>query len=109
MRSLGSKGILKRALPLLATFAVALFITSFFVDLRGPRFGRGRWHRGQEMQRLRDENEQLRAEMERLRAEMERREFAPMHHPGDDELEMNFEVPPPPMPLVAPVAPHAHN
>jgi len=109
MRSIGSKGLIKRALPFIATFAVALFITSFFVDLNRPRFGRGRWQGGrQEMMRLRAENERLRAENELLRAENEMRE-APMsmRHPGD--VDLNFEVPPPPIAPVAPVAPHAHK
>jgi len=92
--------LIKRALPFVATFAVALFITSFFVDLNRPRFGRWRGGR-QEIYRLRCENEQLRAENERLRAEVG------MRHPG--EFEMKLDVPPPPMPPMAPVAPHAHN
>jgi hypothetical protein len=109
MRSIGSKGLIKRALPFIATFAVALFITSFFVDLNRPRFGRGHWQGGrQEMYRLRMENEQLRAENERLRVENEMREAPPAgRHP--DYLDMNLEVPAPPLAPVPPVAPHAHK
>ena len=94
-------GLIKRALPFIATFAVALFITSFFVDLNRSRFGRGRWHGGrQEMMRLREENRQLRIENEMLRAERG------MRHPGDFEMKLDSL---PPMAPVAPVAPHAHN
>ena len=100
MRSIGMSGFLKRALPFFATFAVALFITSFFVDLRGPRFGmRGReWERYKMMQRVREENEQLRRENEELRQQLESREGAPrhFHHPGDRLELKEFEVPPPP-------------
>jgi len=96
------KGLLKRLLPFAATFFVAVFITSFFVDLYRPRlnFGaRGRWH---EMQRLRYENEQLRNENLRLRNELlnTRSELSPA---GDGSIEgLKLMVPAPPM---APVAP----
>ena len=99
MRSLRSWGLIKRALPFIATFAVALFITSFFVDLNRPRFGRWRGGR-QEMYRLRSENEQLRAENERLRAEMG------MRHPGDQECEIKTNLPKPP---IVPAVPHDHR
>ena len=105
MRSIGSKGLIKRALPFVVTLAIGLFITSFFVDLSPRRFGRGRHGHGrQEMQRLRAENERLRAENERLRAEREMGDAIEMRHPGD--FDMRFDVPPPPL---APVAPHVHK
>ena len=91
------KGFLKRLLPFAATFFVAVFITSFFVDLNRPRFNfgpRGRWH---EMQRLQYENEQLRNENLRLRNEVENRRF--------DLNDLQNAVPPPPLPPVAPVHP----
>jgi hypothetical protein len=64
---MGNIGFLKRALPFLGTFALGLFVASFFVSI-SPRFEhheRGRWH--QEMWRLNDENQQLREENQRLR------------------------------------------
>ncbi|MBV9242199.1 MAG: hypothetical protein JO314_09350, partial [Acidobacteria bacterium] len=67
------KAVLKRLLPFAATFCVAVFITSFFVDLHRPRFGEWRMRRYNECQRLRFENEQLRNENLRLRNEMENR------------------------------------
>jgi|GEM_PF-2748552 len=88
------KGVLKRLLPFAATFFVAVFITSFFVDLHRPRFDfgpRGRWH---EMQRLRFENEQLRNENLRLKNELDNNQL--------DLDEIRNAVPAPP---VAPVAP----
>jgi hypothetical protein len=92
------KGVLKRLLPFAATFAVAVFITSFFVDLNRPRFRfrgeRGGWH---EMNRLRTENDQLKNENLRLRNELENRHFDPMQ-------DLDMAVPPPP---TAPIAPRA--
>jgi len=68
------KGVLKRLLPFAATFAVAVFITSFFVDLHRPgRFAEFRMRRYQECQRLRFENEELKNENLRLRNELENR------------------------------------
>jgi hypothetical protein len=107
MKCSSSKGLIKRALPFFATLAVALFITSFFVDISRPRFGRG--HGGkQEMYRLRMENEQLRAENERLRAENEMR-AAPLANRHPEYLDLDLEVPAPPLTPAAPVAPHAHK
>ena len=67
-----NKGWLKRMLPFLATFAVGVFIASFFVSV-GPSFGfsEHRMRRFQEMQRLRVENDQLREDNERLRNRLE--------------------------------------
>lgn len=65
-----SKGLLKRLLPFFLTFAVGLFIASFFVTVAAPNFefNRGfRRHRQYdqmmqfENQRLRDENARLKA------------------------------------------------
>ena len=108
MKCASSKGLIKRALPFFATFAIALFITSFFVDLRRPRFGARGWERHRMNERLRAENEQLRAENQRLRAENEMR----MAHPETrnlDYLDLNLEVPAPPLAPAPPMAPHAHK
>lgn len=64
-----SKGLVKRILPFFATFAVGLFIASFFVSVGAPGFrfhGRG-WERHQMFERLQIENEQLRNENLRLK------------------------------------------
>ena len=100
------KGVLKRLLPFAATFAVAVFITSLFVDIswsrnRGMRHGR--WEQRCSHERMMRETEELRNENLRLRNELENRRF-------DFD---NFEgaVPPPPLPPaapIAPVAPHHH-
>ena len=70
MSSVTLQAVLKRALPFFATFAVALFITSFFVDLNRPRFfrghGKGRFH---EIQQLRQERDELKYENMRLKYE----------------------------------------
>ncbi|MFL6374272.1 MAG: hypothetical protein ACJ73D_06365 [Pyrinomonadaceae bacterium] len=91
------KGILKRLLPFAATFFVAVFITSFFVDLHRPRFGEFRMRRYQECQRLRFENEALKNENLRLRNEVENRRF--------DLNDLENAVPPPPIAPLAPPAP----
>jgi hypothetical protein len=99
------KGWIKRLLPFVATFAIGVFIASFFVDLSRPRMGfRGPGRRWQEMQRMRFENEELKNENLRLRNEMENMRWEPQHSgdvleipkPGLDE----WSVPPPPPPPV---------
>jgi hypothetical protein len=101
MRSLGIQGLLKRALPFIATFGVALLVTSFFVDIRFPRFG-GR-HRHQDCRQMRVDFERMKAENERMRVEME---YMEMRHPGN---EIDIDIPAPPMPPLAPMAPHSHK
>jgi len=67
---MGNLGFLKRALPFLGTFALGLFVASFFVNI-SPGFEhheRGRCHR--EMWQLTSENEQLREENTRLREQL---------------------------------------
>ncbi len=66
---MGNKGLLKRMLPFLATFAFGIFIASFFVSPGGSRFGfkERRMRHFQEMQQLRMENEELREENLRLK------------------------------------------
>lgn len=106
MRSISLSGFLKRALPFFATFAVALFITSFFVDLRGPRFGMRACglERHKMKQRLSAESEQLRRENEDLRRKIEAqgRGLNQSHNPGNGDRPA-LESP------VSPVAPHAHR
>ena len=104
MKCTSSIGLIKRAVPFLATFALALFVTSFFVDIRpGFRHRRGE-RKFQEMQQMRMELEQLRFENEQLK------NGAMNHHPGDgDAPYLEFDAPVPPPPPAMPVAPHAHK
>ena len=66
-----SKGLVKRMLPFFATFAVGLFIASFFVSISGPSFNRGWGGRHKEMKRLQYENEMLKNENLRLRNQLD--------------------------------------
>ena len=76
------KGFLKRVVPFFLTFAVGLFIASFFVTIAAPTFSfKGRnWrnnHR-QYHQQIESENQRLKTENFRLKkelAEKERREI----------------------------------
>lgn len=91
------KGVLKRLLPFAATFAVAVFITSLFVDIswsrnRGMRHGR--WNQRCNFERMMRDNEELRNENLRLRNELENRRV------DFDSLEN--AVPAPPMPPAVP-------
>ena len=104
-----SKGLLKRMLPFFATFAVAIFITSFFVDLSAPRFGRGRWMRHMECDRRMDmELQQQREEIKRLHEQLDGRQMkiVTMDDTEMDEIPNDIRVPlPPPHPVV----PHARH
>lgn len=72
MRSFSFPDLIKRVLPFFATLVIGVFVASFFVDLRGPGFGRGwRGHKHHEMKRLRIENEDLKNENLRLQNEIE--------------------------------------
>lgn len=91
----------KRIAPFVLTFALGLFIASFFVTVAAPNFQFRRGpHRHREMDRqMRQENERLRGENERLRNrlnEMERRDWV---------IEPDFDVAVPPPPPVAPTMP----
>lgn len=100
-----SKGLFKRILPFFATFAVGLFIASFFVDISAPRFGRGRQMR-HEFQRMQIENDQLRNENLRLWKEIESSGFrsSELPHINREEFlapDVNLPVPTtPPAPRV---------
>jgi|CXWL01.1.fsa_nt_gi hypothetical protein len=115
MTSPGIFGFVKRILPFAAALIVGVLITSLFVDLKRPQFGRGwRAKRHHEMQRLRNENEEQRNEIQRLRNEIEglRWDQMRMKHPGHEKWNGEFEelelsVPPPPIAPVAPAAPAA--
>jgi hypothetical protein len=95
--SMNYKGVLKRLLPFAATFFVAVFITSFFVDLHRPRFGEWRGRGFHEMQRLRFENEQLRNENLSLRNELENRRTDSGIGGSSDIEGLKLMVPAPPL------------
>lgn len=62
--------LVKRIAPFLLTFAVGLFIASFFITVAAPnfQFRRGGFNRHREMDRqMNCENQRLREENERLR------------------------------------------
>jgi len=90
-----SKGFISRALPFAATFLVAVFITSFFVDLNGPRMRGFHGKRHQEMMRLRMENQELRKENFRLQEQLDSQQLGLGHkHPGKEECEIRvFDIP----------------
>lgn len=90
------KSLIRRALPFVATFAVAVFITSFFVDLNRPRFGGFRGKRHHEMKRLRIENHDLRQENERLKLQLEGKsvEHMSVEHKGREDCQFKvFDTP----------------
>jgi hypothetical protein len=92
------KGFIKRVVPFFLTFAVGLFVASFFVTIAAPSFqfkNRG-WKKNHrqydrqrevEIQRLREENSLLKNQL----AERERQAFT--FHPA---FESELPVPPPP-------------
>lgn len=112
MTSPGIFGFIKRILPFAAALIVGVLITSLFVDLKRPQFGRG-WkaRKHHEMKRLRHENEDLKNENLRLRNELESLRWDGMktRHPGHEEWrhelrDLELSVPPPVAPI-APIAP----
>ena len=94
-------GWLKRALPFVATFAIGIFIASFFVNI-GPRFGSSerRIRRFEQMQRLMMENDELREENDRLRNQLDRSSGGQF---DEDTLSsprvLEMPAPPPPRPV----------
>ncbi|MDQ3133064.1 MAG: hypothetical protein M3Q99_20220 [Acidobacteriota bacterium] len=90
-------GLVKRFVPFLLTFAIGLFIASFFISIAAPSFQfKNRGWKQRENYRLKQENQRLRQRVERL--EREKRMTV-------SEFEMNLDVPPPPMPPMPPPPP----
>ena len=87
-----SKGFFRRIVPFFATFAIGMFVASFFVTIGAPRFnfGEGRRRHCEERFRrdnqLRIENEQLRNQLETLRAEKQGLRTRNMPAIADDGL-----------------------
>ena len=95
------QGFVKRIVPFFLTFAVGLFIASFFVTIAAPsfQFTNRSWKRNHrqydrqreiEIQRLREENMRLKNQISNNETE------------NTDFQELKFIVPPPPMPPAPP-------
>lgn len=89
------KGFVKRVVPFFLTFAVGLFIASFFVSIAAPnfQFNRGRRNHREYDRQMKLENQQLREENARLKREALERNRREM---TSYAFENDFEVPPPP-------------
>ncbi len=116
-----SKGFFKRIVPFFLTFAVGLFIASFFVTVAAPnfRFNNGlrrhrEYHRAMEFenQRLREENARLKAEsqikFDKFSGTFEMNQGGNIKRGVIAEVSIDADslenlVPPPPMPPPAPV------
>ncbi len=102
---MGNIGLLKRALPFFATFALGLFVASFFVNIGGQRFGYRNHERGRcrhELQQLREENMRLREEMDSIR---EYTVHPPVFFENEDMESLTVDEPvlhPPPKPVKPP-------
>ena len=87
------QGFLKRVLPFFLTFAVGLFIASFFVTIAAPTFqfqNRG-WKRNH-----RQYDRQREIEIQRLREENMRLKNQISDSESIDYHDLKFAVPPPP-------------
>ncbi len=85
-----SKGLLKRIAPFFLTFALGLFVASFFVSVALPnmRFNRGFRKHKEYHRKLESENQQLKEENSRLKREARQN--------TDFDGDINSLVPPPP-------------
>ena len=95
------KGVLRRIVPFFLTFAVGLFIASFFVSIAAPTFRfDGGWRRHQQYHRMMEfENQRLNEENSRLK-----RQLADRDDSSDQDFDLKYTVPPPPpMPPAPPV------
>lgn len=91
MRSYSFTDVLKRALPFVAAVTIGVFVTSLFVDLSRPSFGRG-WKAKTcpQAKMLRLENEELKNENLRLRNQLESMDLR-INHPGNPDVELEWQ------------------
>lgn len=101
------KGFIKRILPFFLTFAVGLFVASFFVTIAAPSFrfeGRG-WSRHQKYDRQMEiENQRLQEENYRLKrqlADRDSQEISPSN--------LKFTPPSPPLPPAPKAVPYRNR
>lgn len=96
-----SKGLIKRLVTFFLTFAVGLFIASFFVTIAAPNFqfpSRASRKNHKELDRQRDiDIQRLREENIRLKNQL-----SDKNSEDADFLELKYSVPPPPMPPAPP-------
>ena len=108
------EGFMKRIVPFFLTFAVGLFVASFFVTIAAPKFEFNRgWRKHQQYHRKMEfENQRLKEENSRLKAESQAKvkSFTGTYEMDNDgsvkrikKMEATFEsdslndlVPPPP-------------
>ena len=96
------RGLFKRFLPFFLTFAVGLFVASFFVAISSPSFNfrRGGSHKHREIHRLKIENKELRKDVLRMKRELDeaRRNSFDVTLPVEEvpTFEMDVPLPPPP-------------
>lgn len=93
------KVFIKRVVPFFLTFAVGLFIASFFVSIAAPRFQFNRGlRRHQQYDRMMElEVQRAKEENSRLKKQLAERELQNLNDQNFD-----FAVPPPPPPPPAP-------
>ena len=95
------KGFTKRVLPFFLTFAVGLFIASFFVSIAAPSFQFS--NRSNSRRNHKEYDRQREAEIKRLRDENLRlRNQQAMELDNADFQSLKYAVPPPPMPPAPP-------
>jgi hypothetical protein len=89
------KVFIKRVLPFFLTFAVGLFIASFFVSITAPKFQFNRgWRKHQQYHRTMEfENQRLREENSRLKKQLADND---LHNLNNRDFDVDFAVPPPP-------------
>ena len=107
---MGNKGLLKRMLPFFATFAVGIFVASFFVNIGGPRFGHREGGKCRhEMRELRYEYEQQREEIRQLREQLDDVQMSTTTLDGELPLDIDIPLPPPPTVRSRHMVPNAHK
>jgi len=98
-----NKGFIKRIVPFFLTFAVGLFIASFFVTVAAPSFqfpNRGARKRHQEYHRkIEMENQRLKEENFRLRQNVLESEVEANYDLSSNDLMAPPPPPPPPAPM----------